>query len=157
MTDPFNGLTSFLAKVYEWLDSFSALVALGALILLMQLVKMLWVGAKTALPKVKAAVSYFEAQLSLPTFMAETRSQLGEIRHEVFPNAGGSFRDDVETLTLMVDRLNAKVDQLGEHDASDHLRIKALEDTIDRRRDRRAELQRESDAHQVFPADTSED
>ena len=91
--------------------------------------------------------------------MSETSGQLREIRHEVLPNKGGSLRDDVETVTLLAEKLNEQLTQLHSHDRTDHERLKALEDRISRRREQRAIIQQEADLGDfpTYPADSSEE
>lgn len=148
-----------LQPIADWLNSFTALAGILALIAIMYLIRMLWQGAKKALPAVKAAITFVEALFAMPTFMAETSSQLREIRHEVLPNKGGSLRDDLETVTLMVEKHSLELAQLTEHDKADYERLGVLEDTITRRRDKRATIQQEVDSENVdaFPTDVSEE
>ena len=145
--------------VYAWLNSFSALAFILVVIAILYLVRMLWQGAKVAIPNIKAAISFVEALFAMPKFMSETSSQLREIRHEVLPNKGGSLRDDVETVTLLTEKLNEQLTQLNDHDRADHERLKALEDTITRRREQRAIMQQEADLEDfpTYPADSSEE
>jgi hypothetical protein len=148
-----------LQPILDWLNSFSALALILVVIAVLYLIRMLWQGAKKALPVVKAAITFVEALFAMPTFMAETSSQLREIRHEVLPNKGGSLRDDVETVTLLAEKLNEQLTQLHDHDRTDHVRLRVLEDTITRRREQRAIIQQEVDSGNVptYPADTSEE
>lgn len=149
-------MPDFFAPVIAWLDSFTALALICAVIAFLYLIRMLWQGAKRALPVVKAAITFVEALFAMPTFMSETSSQLREIRHEVLPNKGGSLRDDVETLTLMAERQGIEITQLKKHDETDHRRLGELEDTITRRREQRAEIQQRAE-DMAYPADTSEE
>lgn len=149
-------MPDFFAPVIAWLDSFTALALICAVIALLYLIRMLWQGAKRALPVVKATITFVEALFAMPTFMSETSSQLREIRHEVLPNKGGSLRDDVETLTLMAERQGIEITQLKKHDETDHRRLGELEDTITRRREKRAEIQQRAE-DMAYPADTSEE
>lgn len=148
-----------LQPILDWLNSFSALALILVVIAVLYLIRMLWQGAKKALPVVKAAITFVEALFAMPTFMAETSSQLREIRHEVLPNKGGSLRDDVETVTLLAEKLNEQLTQLHDHDRTDHVRLRVLEDTITRRREQRAIIQQEADSGNTptYPADTSEE
>ena len=145
-------MPDILQPIADWLNSFSALAGILPLIAILYLIRMLWQGAKKALPIVKSAITFVEALFAMPTFMSETSSQLREIRHEVLPNKGGSLRDDVETL-------NEQLTQLHDHDRTDHARLKVLEDTITRRREQRAIIQQEADSGNIptYPADTSEE
>ena len=114
---------------------------------------------RSALPGVKAAMKFVEAQFTLPEFMDDMRTQVREIRHEVLPNNGGSLRDDLETVTLMVEAQSLEMAQLKKHDESDHARLEELEDTINRRREQRAIIQQKADSGNIptYPADTSEE
>lgn len=152
-------MPEILAPIVDWLNSFTALTAVLVTIAVLYLIRMLWQGAKKALPVVKAAITFVEALFAMPTFMAETSSQLREIRHEVLPNKGGSLRDDVETVTLLAEKLNEQLTQLHDHDRTDHVRLRVLEDTITRRREQRAIIQQEADSGNIptYPADTSEE
>lgn len=148
-----------LQPIFDWLDSITALTALLAIIAALYLIRMLWRGAKTAIPVVKTSIAFVEALFSMPAFMNETREQLQEIRHEVLPNKGRSLRDDVETLTLMSEEHGIRIERLITNDKSDHSRLNELEHTINRRRERRAVIQQEADSGSlhVYPADTSEE
>lgn len=152
-------MPDILQPVVDWLNSFTALAGILVLIAIMYLIRMLWQGAKKALPVVKAAITFVEALFAMPTFMSETSSQLREIRHEVLPNKGGSLRDDVETVTLLTEKLNEQLTQLHDHDRTDHERLKALEDRISRRREQRAIMQQGADLGDfpTYPADSSEE
>lgn len=148
-----------LQPILDWLNSFSALALILVVIAVLYLIRMLWQGAKKALPVVKAAITFVEALFAMPKFMSETSLQLREIRHEVLPNKGGSLRDDVETVTLLAEKLNEQLTQLHDHGRTDHARLKVLEDTITRRREQRAIIQQEVDSGNTptYPADTSEE
>lgn len=148
-------MPDILQPIADWLNSFSALAGILALIAIIYLIRMFWQGAKKALPVVKAAIEFIEALFAMPKFMSETSSQLREIRHEVLPNRGSSLRDDVETVTLLTEQLT----QLHDHDRTDHERLKALEDTITRRREQRAIMQQEADSGNspTYPVGTSEE
>ena len=148
-----------LQPILDWLNSFSALALILVVIAVLYLIRMIWQGAKKALQVVKAAITFVEALFAMPTFMSETSSQLREIRHEVLPNKGGSLRDDVETVTLLAEKLNEQLTQLHDRDRTDHARLEELEDTINRRRTQRAIIQQEADSGNIptYPADTSEE
>ena len=152
-------MPEILAPIADWLNSFTALTAVLVTIAVLYLIRMLWQGAKKALPVVKAAITFVEALFAMPTFMAETSSQLREIRHEVLPNKGGSLRDDVETVTLLAEKLNEQLTQLHDHDRTDHARLEELEDMITRRREQRAIIQQGADSGNIpiHPVDTSEE
>ena len=152
-------MPEILAPIVDWLNSFTALTAVLVIIAVLYLIRMLWQGAKKALPVVKAAITFVEALFAMPTFMAETSSQLREIRHEVLPNKGGSLRDDVETVTLLAEKLNEQLTQLHDHDRTDHARLEELEDMITWRREQRAIIQQGVDSGNIptYPADTSEE
>lgn len=152
-------MPDILQPIADWLNSFSALAGILALIAIMYLLRMLWQGAKKALPVVKAAITFVEALFAMPKFMSETSSQLREIRHEVLPNKGGSLRDDVETVTLLAEKLNEQLAQLHDHGRTDHARLKALEDAITQRRERRAIIQQGVDSGNIptYPVDTSKE
>ena len=145
--------------VYAWLNSFSALAFILVVIAILYLVRMLWQGAKVAIPNIKAAISFVEALFQLPKFMDDMRAQVHEIKHEVLPNNGGSLRDDVETVTLMVEKHGIEIAQLTEHDKADYERLGVLENTINRRREQRAIIQQEADSGSAdaFPTDVSEE
>lgn len=148
-----------LQPILDWLNSFSALALILVVIAILYLVRMLWQGAKKALPVVKSAITFVEALFAMPKFMSETSLQLREIRHEVLPNKGGSLRDDVETVTLLAEKLNEQLTQLHDRDRTDHARLEELEDMITRRREQRAIIQQEADSGNIptYPADTSEE
>lgn len=154
-----RGVTDVFEAVYAWLNSFSALAFILVVIAILYLVRMLWQGAKVAIPNIKAAISFVEALFQLPKFMGEMRLEVREIKHEVLPNNGGSLRDDLETVTLMVEAQSLEMAQLKAHDESDHARLVELESTISRRRTQRAIIQQEVDSGNVptYPADTSEE
>lgn len=145
-------MPDILQPIVDWLNSFTALAGILALIAILYLIRMLWRGSKKALPIVKSTITFIEALFAMPTFMAETSSQLREIRHEVLPNKGGSLRDDVETVTLLAEKLNEQLTQLHDHGKTDHERLKALEDTISRRREQRAIIQQEADLINTSPS-----
>ena len=151
-------MPEILAPIVDWLNSFTALTAVLVIIAVLYLIRMLWRGAKAALPGVRAALTFVEALFGLPVFMSDMRKQVQEIRHEVLPNNGRSLRDDVETLTLMAEQQGLKLTQLEKHDEVDHARLGVLEDTIGRRRTIRADIQRgASEEIPVFPSDTGEE
>ena len=151
-------MPEILAPIADWLNSFTALTAVLVIIAVLYLIRMLWRGAKAALPGVRAALTFVEALFELPVFMSDMRKQVQEIRHEVLPNNGGSLRDDVETLTLMAEQQGLKLTQLEKHDEVDHARLGVLEDTIGRRRTIRADIQQgASEEIPVFPSDTGEE
>lgn len=152
-------MPDFFAPVIAWLDSFTALALICAVIAILYLIRMLWRSMKSALPGVKAAIKFVEAQFTLPEFMDDMRAQVREIRHEVLPNNGGSLRDDLETVTLMVEAQSLEMAQLKKHDESAHARLEELEDTINRRRTQRAIIQQGVDSGNIptYPADTSEE
>ncbi len=152
-------MPDFFAPVIAWLDSFTALALICAVIAILYLIRMLWQGAKRALPVVKAAITFVEALFALPVFMVEVREEVREIKHEVLPNNGGSLRDDLETVTLMVEAQSLEMAQLKKHDEPDHARLEELEDTINRRRTQRAIIQQGVDSGNIptYPADTSEE
>lgn len=156
---PIRSVQDVFEAVYAWLNSFSALAFILVVIAILYLVRMLWQGAKVAIPNIKAAISFVEALFQLPKFMDEMREQVREIRHEVLPNNGRSLRDDVETVTLMVEKHSLDLAQLTEHDKADYERLGVLEDMITRRRDKRATIQQEVDSENVdaFPTDVSEE
>ena len=156
---PIRSVQDVFEAVAAWLNSFTALAGILALIAIMYLLRMLWQGAKKALPVVKSAITFVEALFAMPTFMSETSSQLREIRHEVLPNKGGSLRDDVETVTLLAEKLNEQLTQLHDRDRTDHARLEELEDMINRRRTQRAIIQQGVDSGNIptYPADTSEE
>ncbi len=154
-----RGVTDVFEAVYAWLNSFSALAFILVVIAILYLVRMLWQGAKVAIPNVKTAISFVEALFQLPKFMGEMRLEVREIKHEVLPNNGGSLRDDLETVTLMVEAQSLEMAQLKAHDESDHARLVELESTINRRREQRAIIQQEVDSGSAdtFPTDVSEE
>ena len=152
-------VTDVFEAVYAWLNSFSALAFILVVIAILYLVRMLWQGAKVAIPNVKAAISFVEALFQLPKFMGEMRLEVRKIKHEVLPNNGGSLRDDLETVTLMVEAQSLEMAQLKAHDESDHARLGVLENTINRRREQRAIIHQEADSGSadIFPTDVSEE
>lgn len=154
-----RGVADVFEAVYAWLNSFSALTFILVVIAILYLVRMLWQGAKVAIPNIKAAISFVEALFQLPKFMDDMRAQVHEIKHEVLPNNGGSLRDDLETVTLMVEAQSLEMAQLKAHDESDHARLGELENMINHRRTQRAIIQQEADSGSVdaFPTDVSEE
>lgn len=156
---PIRSVQNVFEAVTAWLDSFSSLVLVLVLFATWLAVRSIWRSMKSALPGVKAAIKFVEAQFTLPEFMDDMREQVREIRHEVLPNKGGSLRDDLETVTLMVEAQSLEMAQLKEHDESNHARLEELEDTINRRRIQRAIIQQGADSGNIptYPADTSEE
>ncbi len=148
-----------LRPILEWLDSFSALVGVLAVIAILYLIRMLWQVAKRAFPSIKASIRFIEALLQLPFFMESTTKSINEVRQEVLPNEGGSLRDDLETVTLMSEKLDLRLALVEEYGHSDHVRLQELESTIARRREQRAIIQQEADSGSVptYPVDTSEE
>lgn len=145
--------------IASWLSRYSALEAALTVIAILGAIALTWNGAKRAWPGLVSFVEFVKSLGALPGFMTETSSQLREIRHEVLPNKGGSLRDDVETVTLLAEKLNEQLTQLHDHGRTDHARLKVLEDAITRRREQRAIIQQEADSGGVstYPADTSEE
>lgn len=104
----------------------------------------LWVGAiltllgfairtvRRSIPALKKLITLSESLDKLPEWMDDTDKKLAEIRHEVLPNNGGSMRDDLQTVSLQVETLQA-------HNDKDYERLGALEDTVNRRLELRAE------------------
>lgn len=154
-----RGVTDVFEAVYAWLDSFSTLVFLLVCIAIWFAGRTVWRSAKTALPGLKALIKFIDALFSLPVFMDDMRAQVHEIKHEVLPNNGSSLRDDVETVTLMVEKHGIEIAQLTEHDKADYERLGVLENTINRRREQRAIIQQGADSGNIptYPADTSEE
>ena len=58
---PIRSVQDVFEAVAAWLNSFTALAGILALIAILYLIRMLWQGAKRALPVVKAAITFVEA------------------------------------------------------------------------------------------------
>lgn len=156
---PIRSVQDVFEAVVAWLDSFSSLVFVLVLFAVWLTVRSIWRSMKSTLPGVKAAIKFVEAQFTLPEFMDDMREQVREIRHEVLPNNGRSLRDDLETVTLMVEKHGIEIAQLTEHDKAGCERLGVLENTINRRREQRAIIQQEADSGSadIFPTDVSEE
>ena len=149
-------MSDILDPIFGWLDSFSALALILAIIAVLYLIRMLWRGAKKAWPGLKAFIAFVEALFQLPTFMEDITKSVQEVRHEVLPNNGGSMRDDLETVTLMLEEQRTRMKTVEDHDKKDNERIKYLEDTITRRRERREQAHTDDLQIPPFPQDIGE-
>ncbi len=78
-------------------------------------------------PVVKALVRFSDALGELPEFMEETRSQLTELRHEVFPNSGKSFRDVADRTEKATREIKTELADMKQKLANDNQRIIALQ------------------------------
>lgn len=158
-------MPEYLQPFFAWLDSFQTSAVLFSAVGIMLLVRTIWRAAKKALPGLKRAIEFIEALFRLPVFMESTTQfmdnttqNLAEVRHEVLPNSGGSMRDDLETVTLIVEKLDLKTQSLEEHDRKDHERLSDLEATINRRREIREQKQADFDSTiPPYPHDQTEE
>lgn len=148
-----NGVDDVAAATFQWLDSFSSLVFILVLSAIYLLVRSIWRSMRKSVPAIKAALEFYEALFKLPAFMADTHQIVTEIRHEVFPNGGGSMRDDLATIDLRVQETTLQVKSIAKHDVKDHERLQLIEEALKLR------VQRRSDALSdvtPYPADDSE-
>lgn len=137
-----------------------ALLTIGAFIfagyacwvVLSKFLKKFWPGLLTF-------IRFVQAFGKLPTFMDLTKCKLDdltvsvrEIRHEVFPNAGGSLADQVDTIGLRMESVEARL-------TNDFKKIKELEDTIPRRVAAREFSRGNPISHELptFPSQNTED
>lgn len=131
--------------VEDWLDSISGLEL--ALIVL-AVVGGLWGAYKfsrKALPGVVAfakgivhSAEILAVLNGLPEFMRETTTDLAQIKHELFPNGGGSLRDSNDRQELRLAKVEAKLD-------NDHERIAELSAELERKeRKRRGESEEQA-------------
>lgn len=61
-------------------------------------------------PAIRRAVHTLEALSHLPEWMGQTTETMSEIRHEVFPNNGGSLRDRVDRALTWQEKHESKSD-----------------------------------------------
>ena len=148
-----------ITQLSDWLRQYDGAQIVWTLVGICALIALLWKWAKRAIPSIKKGIAFLDALGSLPVFMDDTRSfiteavadrveqkeLLLEVRHEVLPNSGGSLRDDVETLALQLNKIEA-------HQDKDYAAIGELRAEIAQRRERREEAL----ASKGFPHDTSE-
>lgn len=92
---------------------------------------------KNSIPALKNLIELSESLEKLPGWMDTVDERLDkfqpvleQVRHEVLPNDGGSMRDDLQTVSLQVEQLQA-------HQDNDYERLGALENTLTRRLERR--------------------
>lgn len=120
----------------EWLETHSAdelvFIIWGAVFVLWAT----WKFLKTAFPGVKRFISFVDALMKLPDFMADTtdrltknEAHLSDVKHEVLPNNGASMRDEQVTLGIRIERIEAR------HKGNDEL-LQALDDELRMRGER---------------------
>lgn len=107
-------MSSLPQEIREWLESFSFLTFLiwvGAVWLTLRLIVR---GVKAAFPKLKALIELSDALADLPEFIERTDEtietlsrDMQTVKHEVLPNNGGSMRDDLLTVSLQVEKIEA--------------------------------------------------
>lgn len=163
------------APIAEWLNSFPALDLVLTTIAIWVLVTLIWRAAKNALPGLKAMIQFFEALGRMPAFMRAVEDRLSTqeerdreqsealsiVKHEVLPNNGGSLRDDVTTLGLRTEKIEAKL-------GKDHERLAQIDAQLTRRaatkalaasmtpEEARPEIEC-ADSFNPYPTDTSEE
>lgn len=120
--------------VARWLEEQSALNFLLWVGGIWLTARIMWRSTKRAIPAIKNLIALSESLERLPAWMDSTDEKLGEIRHEVLPNNGGSLRDDVVTVSLQLEQVAA---QQQENTA----RVDELEHTITRRLEARTKPQ----------------
>lgn len=123
--------------VFAWLDSFSALVFVATVAGIYLLLRSIFRSLRKSWPAFKSAIAFCEALFRLPVFMTYMETAVAEVRHEVFPNNGGSLRDDVDTLMLQGKQNTEMIKQLTQHDKQDHERLEVIEDELKLREERR--------------------
>lgn len=121
----------------RWLESYSALNLILWAAALWAMLKLTLSTIKRTIPAVKNLIALSESLEKLPDWMESADERLDKIqpvleqvRHEVLPNNGGSLRDDVVTISMQVEKLQA-------HQDKDFDRLNGLEDTVNRRLERR--------------------
>jgi len=129
-------MISLPKPIEDWLNGQTGLELILTIAGIMAIIGLAWKFAKAAFPRVKMTIAFLDALGALPQFMADTRAQqesqdtlLQEIRHEVLPNNGGSLRDEVSTLSLRTEKVEAKL-------TKDHQRFSAIEDELRIREER---------------------
>lgn len=93
----------------NWLREYDGVEIVLFFTLLFVLVRLLVKWAKTAIPQVETAIRFLRALGDLPHFMTSTMTIIGELKHEVLPNNGGSLRDETVTTALRVEKIEAKM------------------------------------------------
>lgn len=93
----------------EWLREYDGVEIMLFITFLVVTIKLLWKWAKAVLPQIETATKFFRALGQLPEFMSSTTVLMGELKHEVLPNNGGSLRDETVTMGLRVEMIEAKL------------------------------------------------
>lgn len=127
------------APIARWLEGIDALALILWIAAICTLIGFAIRTVRKSIPALKKLIALSDSLDRLPVWMDDTDKKLDEIRHELFPNNGGSMRDDLQTVSLQVQQLKA-------HQDKDYARLGALEDTVTRRLER-----------QTGPIDTQED
>lgn len=138
--------------IREWLDQQSALSFILWVAAIWATIVLMWRTMKKAIPALKNLIELSESLQHLPDWMDSVDERLDdqtetleEVRHEVLPNNGVSMRDDLTTVSLQVEKLQA-------HQDKDYERLNGLEDTITRRLEQRTTAR----AGALPPADEQE-
>lgn len=124
-----NDIPSPIARWLEGVDLLAFVLWVGAILTLLGFAVRT---VRKSIPALKKLITLSESLDKLPEWMDDTDKKLAEIRHEVLPNNGGSMRDDLQTVSLQVQKLQA-------HNDKDYERLGTLEDTVTRRLELRAE------------------
>ena len=106
-----------------WLAELSTLTALINISFAVGLTYMVIRAVRNSWPSVNNLVTFVNALGQLPTFMASTEEGLREVRHEVLPNNGGSFRD-------LADEIRIRLESLEAHVSKDLERLHRLESAL---------------------------
>lgn len=121
-------------ELNEWLNNHSAMAALVWIVFIWALAALLVRTAMKTWPGLVSLVKFIQALGKLPEFMQTTNQALEdlaettqEVKHEVFPNRGGSMRDDLTEQALRMQKIEARLEKdyrrLGEIDSqlSEHI------------------------------------
>lgn len=107
----------------DWLREYDGVEIALFITFIAVTIRLLWKWAKAALPQIETAIKFLRALGQLPEFMSSTTVLMGELKHEVLPNNGGSLRDETVTMGLRVEKIEAKL-------SKDHDRLSTVEGVL---------------------------
>lgn len=116
--------------IADWLAAQDGLTLVLTVLGVMAIMAGLWKFAKNAFPGVKKLIAFIDALMRLPEFMSTIDKRLDDqeelsrdIKHEVLPNHGGSMRDELTTMGLRQEKVEAKL-------TKDYERLAVVEDEL---------------------------
>lgn len=109
-----------MPEALEWLGD----VTVRTIVMVLAAIAAIYFAIKKGWRWLKRFVKLVDQLASLPAFMAETEKTLGEIKHEVFPNKGGSLRDRVDGIGEAITSIEEKLE-------NDNDRLLYLEQKVD--------------------------